>query len=331
LLRSAAFCTLRRVTFTESAFLKLVQARVARTPAVSGVRVGVGDDAAVLDAEGQRVVVTTDMLLDGVDVRLAECGHERAGRKALGRCLSDIAAMGVEPWCAFVSVALPGGTRPADAEALLDGLFGMARDHGCTIAGGDTKRAAAGLVIDVAMLGRADASARGPVLRSGASAGDAICVTGRLGGAAAGRHLDFVPRVSEGLRLNRRVGVSAMIDLSDGLSTDLHRLCEASGVGAAIEAARVPISEAALSLAKQDGRGALEHALDDGEDYELLFTLPAERAEGLGADPELARLVSRIGTCTPREQGVVLLAADGTARPLEARGFEHRFGARGGA
>lgn len=307
--------------FRESDFLAMVQRRVAARR--NDVPLGFGDDAAVLDAAGRRVVVAMDLTLEGIDFVLADCGHRRAGHKALARNLSDLAAMGVEPWCAFLSVAFPPGTAAADAEALLDGLLALGDRHGCALAGGDTKRSPGPLVLDVAVTGRE--RGRPAVTRAGARPGDVLVVTGPLGGAALGRHLDFEPRVAEGLRLNEEHGARAMIDLSDGLSTDLHRLCRASGVGAVLTADAIPLSDAAHRLAEDDGRTPLAHALHDGEDYELLAALPPDLAARLGSDPLLndARVV---GVCTTGSD--VLLEGPAGRRPLPAGGFEHDFAER---
>ncbi|MBI4880621.1 MAG: thiamine-monophosphate kinase [Planctomycetes bacterium] len=314
------------MVFGELDFLAMLHERLAGAHDPPGVLVGVGDDAAVLACGGRELVATTDLLIDGIDFRLTECGYRLAGRKAMAKNLSDIAAMGVAPWTAFVSVGLPGGFSAEDAAQLLDGLVDTACAFGCAIAGGDTKRSPGPLIVNVALLGRS--TGRPPVLRSGARPGDLLCVTGRLGGSLFGRHLTFEPRVAAGLRLNEACGVRAMIDLSDGLSSDLGRLCAASGVGAEIEAERVPVS-ADAERAAQDGGSALAHALNDGEDYELLCALPPENGAALAADPLLGPLVTCIGRCLMPDSGV-LLRAGGATRPLEPRGFEHRFDARPG-
>ncbi len=306
--------------FTETEFIAWIERTVRGAP---GVHVGIGDDAAVLAAEGRDVVVTVDMLIDGIDVVLAECGFRAAGRKAMAKSLSDIAAMGAEPWAAFASIALPPGVDPDDAIELARGLLETGRRHGVTLAGGDTKRSPGPLIVDVMLTGRE--RGRPPVLRSGAVVGDGVWVTGPLGGASLGHHLSFEPRVAEGLRLNERHHVHAMIDLSDGLSTDLHRLCDASGVGAVIDAEHVPLADAALTIAAEDGRPPLDHALHDGEDYELLFVASPDADPAIHEDPVLGPGCRRIGRIVERAQGVRLSGAHGEV-PIAAGGFEHRFG-----
>jgi len=307
--------------FLESDFLKLVQAR-SRKGGGAGIVVGVGDDGAVLDPAGRQVVVVTDMTLDGVDFRLEQCGYRAAGRKAMARNLSDLAAMAAEPWCCFISVALPAGVSGADCEELLAGLYGQAEAFDCEVAGGDTKRSPGSLLINVAMAGYVTEA--GPVLRGGARPGDLLFVTGRLGGSGLGRHLDFTPRVAEALRLNERHGPTAMIDLSDGLAVDLTRLCEASGIGARLFGDALPLHAAAEQAASRDGRSAVLHALLDGEDYELLFSLDPKGAERLGADPDLGPLVTCVGVCRPGPDGLRLVTRAGESE-LPAGGFEHRF------
>jgi thiamine-monophosphate kinase len=153
-----------------------------------------------------------------------------------------------------------------------------------------------------------------PVTRGGAKAGDGLYVTGRLGGSILGRHMEFVPRVTEARELAGRYRITAMIDLSDGLSRDLRHICEQSGVGARVEAERVPIHEDARRLAERDRREALFHALHDGEDHELLFTSP---------DDVEAALATRIGVMTA--DGSIVIGSSGKYEPLDAQGWEHRL------
>lgn len=300
------------MSFLESEFVAMVAQRAASRPRPASLALGIGDDAAVLSDAGHPRVVTTDLLLDGVDFVLAECGPRAAGRKAMAKNLSDVAAMGARPEAAFVAVALPAGFDRSAAAELLDGLFEVADRFACAIAGGDTKRSSGPLVIDVTLTGLATGA--GPVLRSGARPGDVLFVTGRLGGAARGRHLDFTPRVAEGLRLAEAHRVHAMIDLSDGLSTDLARLAAASEAGARIDAERVPVATGS----------SLDGALNDGEDYELLFAVAPDRAASVASDPEFACGVTRVGVMTERGAGISIVER-GVLRPLLARGFEHRF------
>jgi thiamine-monophosphate kinase len=180
------------------------------------------------------------------------------------------------------------------------------------------------LTISVTLLGtgRLDRVVR----RSGALPGDRILVTGELGGSILGHHLDFEPRVEEAARLVETCRIHAMIDVSDGLSTDLHHLLEESGAGARIEAGRVPVSEAARRAAAESGRGALRHALDDGEDFELLFAVAPEDATRLLAEPPFATRLSDVGEIRPADEGCVLVDEEGREVPLRAGGHEHLRG-----
>lgn len=310
------------MTLRERDVVALVRSLAARFPRSAGLLLGIGDDAAIADAEGRTLVVTTDLLLDGIDFVLAECGFAAAGRKAMAKNLSDIAAMGCEPWLAFTSTALPPGTTSDDARALLEALTATAAAHGCTVAGGDTKRSSGPLIVNVTVIGRA--RARPPLERGGARPGDVVCVTGEFGGSILGHHLTFEPRVRAGLRLNEVHGAHAAIDVSDGLEIDLVHLAEASDVGVQLELNDIPIRDAAEVLAQRDGKRALEHALHDGEDYELIVALPERAVADALRDPELGTSLTAIGRFTSER---TMIGLDGCiAWTLGARGFEHEFG-----
>ncbi len=233
------------------------------------------------------------------------------GWKALAANISDIAAMGGEPLCAVVSLGLPPTTPIAFVDALYDGLARCARRYGVAIVGGDTVRAAR-VTIDVAILGAVDR--RHLALRSGARVGDALFVTGRLGGSlASGRHARFTPRVREARQLVRRIRVHAMMDLSDGLASDLWQMSRASRVVLRVEAARIPVSRAGRTVA---------HALNDGEDFELLFAVGPRDVprvpRRIGACP-----VTRIGSAVGRGVRAELLQPDGRISVLVPAGFRH--------
>jgi thiamine-monophosphate kinase len=222
------------------------------------------------------------------------------------------------PWAAVASVALPRGAGDDVAKGLYEGLRAMGDAFDCPLVGGDVGAWDGKLAVSVTVLAVPDGIE--PVLRGGARAGDAICVTGRLGGAWRGRrHLNFTPRVREARSLARQYQPHAMIDLSDGLASDLRHLCEASGVGAVVQAAAVPVSD---DVACADPRERLTRALCDGEDYELLLALPPDQARRLIADQPLGVPVSLIGECTAG--GDLLMAGpDGRTEPLPGRGWEH--------
>ena len=221
---------------------------------IKGVCVGIGDDMAVMEVGGEKILLTCDMLLEGVhfilEGRMAErVGHrptlqdrpatlEQVGYKAMACSLSDCAAMAALPFCAVVSVALPNSLTMNDAQKLHQGLQQAAQKFNCPIVGGDTTSWDKPLAINVSMLAKAGTIE--PVLRSGAKAGDAILVTGELGGSLTGKHLEFTPRVKEARILVKMVDLHAMIDISDGLAQDLNHICTESNVGAIINQNDIP-------------------------------------------------------------------------------------------
>ena len=257
-------------------------------------------------------------MIDGVHFDSRRAKPEQVGHKAIARCLSDVAAMGCHPAFAVVAIMVPRNARDAYIKRVLAGLERTARRYGTAVVGGDVSSHAGRLAISVALLGET----RGlrPVRRSGARPGDAIAVTGPLGGSILGKHLTFTPRVREAVRLNRRFDLHAMIDLSDGLATDLRHLCRESGVGAVLRERQIPITPAARKLSRKDGVPALDHAFADGEDYELLFALPSTQAARL----ERSGLGKVIGTVAAVD-GLYLEGRDGAIKEIRGRGWEHRF------
>jgi thiamine-monophosphate kinase len=285
---------------------------------------GPGDDAALLRLSARAdLVVTSDLLTDGVDFLLEQCGPRRAGRKALAVNLSDLAAMASRPVAAIVSLALPAQDAPAIARDFFHGLLPLAAHYDVAIAGGDTNTWHQGLVASITALG--ETTARGVWTRAGAQPGDQILVTGSFGGSILAKHLDFEPRVSEALLLNERYDVHAAIDVSDGLSLDISRLAAASHCGAAIDLERVPIAEAARELARRAGDplSPLDHALRDGEDFELVFTATPDVAARILADQPLAVPVSVIGEMV-QPPGLWQRLPGGQLARLEPLGYEHR-------
>src|SRR4051794_30722147 len=269
--------------------IRWIRERAARSPAVT---VGIGDDCAVLRASDKPLLVTTDMLLDGSHFHLAEVGPHRVGRKALAVNLSDIAAMGGRPVAAVVSVGLPRRGARQLAEALFLGMQPLADAFATPLVGGDTNTWNGPLVLSLTVLG--EPGPRGPILRSGARPGDWLLVTGPLGGSLSGKHLDFTPRVREALALQEHAPLHAMIDVSDGLAADVGHLCAESGCGAVLVAESIPVSAAARVMA--DGRSALEHALGDGEDFELAFAVSPEDGERLVRTQPVAGItLARVG------------------------------------
>jgi thiamine-monophosphate kinase len=233
--------------------------------------------------------------------------------------LSDIAAMAGRPVAAVVSVGLPRTGGRALAEELYHGLREMADAFDTAIIGGDTNSWNGPLVINVTLLG--EAVPPGPVRRSGAKVGDVLMTTGAFGGSILGKHLDFTPRVREALALQEAVELHAMIDVSDGLAADVFHLCEESGCGAALRAEDIPLADAAFRLA--DGRSPLDHALGDGEDFELVFAVtPADAHRLLAEQPGKGIKLAAIGECIA--QGL-WLEENGQRRPLPPKGYIHEL------
>ncbi|QDV36672.1 thiamine-phosphate kinase [Tautonia plasticadhaerens] len=299
-------------------------------PAHPSVALGIGDDAAVLrpPPAGSSTVVTTDLLLDGRHFLLDECGPEAAGYKSLAVNLSDVAAMAARPVAAFVAVALPKRSAEEIAEGLMAGMAPLANRFSLALAGGDTNAWDGPLVVCVTVIG--EASPPAPVLRSGARPGDVVLVTGPLGGSILGRHLRPEPRVAEALALLEAAELHALIDLSDGLASDLgHVLDESGGLGASLDAHSIPIHPDAERLASRSGRSPLDHALGDGEDFELCLVVPPESAASLLRSPPPGVTLHRVGEIEPGP-GIRLRDRDGSTAPVRVRGFDH-LGAGGEA
>ena len=302
----------------ELALIDWIRRRKAPTSPI--VNIGIGDDLAGLRIGSEQVLFGCDQALDGVHFKLKECGTKKAGRKALARNLSDVAAMAAVPLAAVASVALPDDMSMEQAQQIVNGMGELAQQFNCPVVGGDIGSWSGPLAIDVSIV--AKAAGLKPVRRSGARPGDAIMVTGELGGAIMGKHLSFTPLVKEARALAEAVNLHAMIDISDGLAMDLHHIVAESNCGAKIWAGKIPISSAAKELAKKHGDRSLDHSLSDGEDYELLFTLSAketDRARNILSS--LGIRVSQIGEIT--KGAVVLVDKNGNEQELPAVGFEH--------
>ena len=290
------------------------------------VHIGVGDDMAAVTLPGGEfsnlALLKIDQALDQVHFDLRGHRPAAAGKKAVNRCLSDCAAMACVPTAILISVALPQTVDTARMEELFEGCQAAAAAFNCPIVGGDTAIWDQRLAVTVAALG---VTARSPIRRSGAKAGDALCVTGRLGGSILGRHLNFVPRIDLAQRLAAAMNIHAMMDLSDGLAMDLPRMMTASGTGACINTAWVPIHPDALRLQQRDGKPALHHALCDGEDYELLFAISPDDARHLeNVDPEIP--VTIIGRVTAAQGEYVLMDDHGQVQAWPKGGWEYTGG-----
>lgn len=293
---------------------------------------GIGDDCAVLRVgAGLDSLVTTDFTLEGIHFRRDWHPAESVGHRCLARGLSDIAAMGGEPIAVFLSLALPHDLTQSWVNRFIASLANVADKHGATLAGGDTAESPAGILADIVVLGTVPNNRA--TLRSGAKPGDRIYVSGELGGSAAAiarlrshpkkkldpraypRHFYPEPRLELGRILREKNLVSAMIDTSDGLSTDLAHICEESAVGAEVESSAIPLAHVGKPANEVD----LELALHGGEDYELLFTAPSSkriptRVAGVS--------ITQIGKIT-RSGGVFLRNSIGKKSRLYPQGWEH--------
>lgn len=311
---------------------------IQRIRAVTGEppegEVWIGDDAAILRAPGGTILFTADLLVEGVHFDLGWTGAEDLGWKAIAVNASDVAAMGGTPRRALVSLAVRPGLDADFIEGLYRGVGACCDEYGLAVAGGDLSRASE-LVVSVAMIG--NPAGRRVVERRGARPGDALCVTGTLGAAAAGlallrsgssgRREDLdaaqlrpTPRVREAEVLRRHLP-SAMIDVSDGFAADLGRLCAASNVGARVDAAKLPVPDLTGSGLALD---PLELALSGGEDYELCFAIPAARAGRAASEvvAETSTPVHIVGEITEQAAGVQL-TLDRQTRPLAPAGWDH--------
>ncbi len=317
------------VPLPERALIRWIRGQAARRRArFRGI--GIGDDCAVVPIpRGHQVLVTTDFSLENIHFRRAWHPPESVGYRCLARGLSDIAAMGGQPLAVFLSLALPESLPQNWVNGFCSGLLKLADEFKVVLAGGDTAESPGGILADIVVLGSVPKGKA--VLRSGARPGDRIYVTGQLGASAAtlnllsggkklrpleyGGHFYPTPRIVVGRFLREKGLASAMIDLSDGLSTDLDHICEESGVGAALETEAIPLA----IVGKPARRVDLRFALHGGEDYELLFTAPV----GKKVPPRIAGVAIRqIGLVT-RGRKVLLRNKKGVLQDFRPQGWEH--------
>lgn len=292
---------------------------------------GIGDDCAILRLPERDTLVTTDFTLEGIHFRRAWHPPESVGHRCVARGLSDIAAMGGEPVAVFLSLAFPDDLPQSWVNRFARGLITLAENHGATVAGGDTAQSPNGILADIIVIGSVPKGKS--ILRSGAKPGDRIYVSGELGGSAEAavrmhahpkkklnprdyrRHFYPEPRVELGHFLREKKLASAMIDTSDGLSTDLAHICEESGVGAEIDSSAIPLAHVGKPAHEVDP----DLALHGGEDYELLFTAPP----GKRMPSKIAGVtITQIGVIT-RSRRLLLLSPGGAGYELHPRGWEH--------
>lgn len=306
---------------------EFVEWLVRHVPADSRLEVPAGDDAAVLrPPAGRRTVITVDMLMEGVDFVLGPgCPPEAVGHKALGVSLSDLAAMAARPEAVVVAVALPSRGGESLGRRIHAGLAALAVRHDVAIAGGDTNAWDGPLVVSVTALGSVPPGRAWR--RDGARVGDRLLVTGPCGGSLLGRHLAVAPRCREAASIADRFDVHAAIDVSDGLSLDIARMMAASGTAAVLDLGAIPIHPDAVTMSRQpgDARSPLDHALGDGEDFELVLAMAPEvaaAAVGTAGAEALAVPLTIIGEVT-EGSGLSVRGPDGSLVPLTPRGFVH--------
>ena len=286
------------------------------------VSLGIGDDMAIVDTTSGQILLSSDVLLDGVHFDFTKHSPEQIGRKAMACALSDCAAMAVKPVGVTISLALPNAMDMSMIQGLYEGIRAIAAEFDVPVVGGDTTRWEHPLAIDVAMAAVPHENIK-PVTRNGAGPTDGIWVTGMLGGSLLGRHLSFTPRIREAYRLAKTLGhrLHAMIDLSDGLSLDLWRVCRASGVGAQLNESllQAVIHEDARRLSQQDKHDPLDHALADGEDFELLLAVGSDVDDSViqSMDVDLYPVGHMI------DSGFYLVRGDGSTETMEPKGFIH--------
>lgn len=276
---------------------------------------GIGDDCAVIRiTKDKYLLVTSDMLIEGVHFDLKDAKAIQVGWKALACGISDVASMGGIAKYAVVSLGLPSKCKVEFVDEIYRGMRLLAKRFGVEVIGGDTNSSKE-FIIDAAVLGFVEPERL--TCRSGAKLGDIICVTGALGGSYKSRkHLNFIPRLKEARAITGNFRINSMIDISDGLSTDLNHIAEESAAGACIYEELIPISKNAASL---------NAALNEGEDFELLFTLPVKEARRLIKKNLFgAKLpVTQIGEITEKRKGLRIVDRKGKETELKPKGFKH--------
>jgi len=288
------------------------------------VEYGIGDDCAVFDAGGTKFLITTDTLVEEVHFDVDD-DPALIGRKILAVSISDVAAMGGKPLFAVVTSSMSPDRFNEKSEKILRGIFNYAKKSEIQIIGGDTtgfKPGTDGMVFTLTLIGKMDDGVA-PVMRNSAKIGDLIAVTGNLGGSLISkRHLNFTPRVPEGTFL-AKFGVSSMLDVSDGLSGDLGHILEQSIVGAKIYEEKIPVSDAAIAHSRKTEQPVWVHALNDGEDFELLLTFPASKRDDLVDSWDFATELSIIGEIVEQSEGYKIQLANGQRIDVRAGSFDH--------
>lgn len=299
----------------EAEFIAWLNAQSLTEPEVFG---DFTDDAAILSVN-EHTVVTTDAITEDVDFILDEATPDQIGYKAVMVNASDIAAMGATPTEMLVNLVIPKHWSLASVKSLYAGIRHAAFRCNCKVIGGDYNSWEHGLVVTITMFGALSHST--PLTRAGASPGDLICVSGPLGGSILGHHLSFAPRIGLPALIAQYLTITSCMDISDGLSCDLPRLCAASDAGAKLFAERIPITQAARRLADRDGQSVLDHALHDGEDFELLYTITPVDLKTMDIPSSLMPALNVIGEITKSRD--VVIHHNSQVAALESRGFLH--------
>jgi len=316
----------------------LIESIRRATPLGRGVRLGIGDDAAWVESKSGSILVTSDLLIEGIHFKLEWTSLFSLGYKAVAVNLSDIAAMGGKPAYLVLALGIPADFDSDKVYEFYRGVKSLCSKTGLALVGGDTNVSKL-LIISVCVIGHAPYP---PVRRSGAKLGNDIYVTGTLGDSALGlkllqsgaggsnrrafaylvsRHHQPTPRLTAGALLARQRLATAMIDVSDGLLQDLGHICNASGIGAQISAAKLPLSDAYRVLAGKDG---VRHALNGGEDYELLFCARRRDRARIEKLQKLVEIpITRIGSCTSARKGITVLDSSGRRVSLPSKGYDH--------
>jgi thiamine-monophosphate kinase len=307
----------------ELELVRRLRSVLAQLPPGGGTPIGdaavaFGDDMAALSADDAGLLWTVDMLMDGVDFDSGVHGWAAIGRKAMAVNLSDCAAMAVVPAAALCAVSLCDALTMQDAVDLVHGAHECGLRFGCPIVGGDTNSWSAPTVVSISVAARALPD-RPPVRRAGAQPGDRIWLTGPVGGSILGRHMTFEPRVELALQISRELRPHAMIDISDGVAFDLGRVLEASSCGAVVDSAALDAATHAdaVRLAQRDGRPPREHALHDGEDFELIVVLSPD------ASPEACRRLGLLSLGQIIGEPGMMLDEAGRRTTIPLRGWEH--------
>ena len=324
----------------EFGLIERIKKMLSRPPAE--VFVGIDDDAAAYAVSADTLqLITTDILVEHVHFNMEYITFSQLGWRSLAANLSDIAAMAGTPQYAVVSIAIPEKIKVESIEELYGGMQELADLFSVSVIGGDTTRSRSGLVVNIAVMGSVDKQKI--ALRSAAMPGDAIFVTGALGGSMAGlqvlsknkaglkadavirKHLTPMPRVKEAEFLSHHIDIHAMIDVSDGLASEVGHICKCSGVGVEIEEVLIPIDDETRVVAAKFDDDALEYALSGGEDFELVFTADekAVNAVKVKFEEQFSIQLSKIGTVTPAERGIVLCTKQNRIKQLNESGWNH--------